>query len=78
MTRNEPTKTIGEPEDQLILAVFIRARLDLLYGSQRLRLDAAAFFRREGIDPESVQLAWADAAKVGRPARSQNGQQAAA
>lgn len=49
MVRNEPAKTVGEPEDQLILAVFIRARLDLLHAGPKWRRDADAFFRREGM-----------------------------
>lgn len=65
-----PQYATDDPWDRLHRAIYRRARLDLLYGGQRLAADAEAFFRRVGVSPERVREAWVGKKKVGRPRKA--------
>lgn len=64
-----PQFETDDPWEALHRAIYVRARLDLIYAGQRWAEDAEAFFWRKGIDPAKVREAWAGRKKKGRPRR---------
>jgi hypothetical protein len=57
VTFNTPKTSHWSPEEQLIIAVYIRARQDLLARSKKRRREAEDFFRLEGLDlPKSLNF----------------------
>jgi hypothetical protein len=50
VTVNTPSTSDLTPEEQLIIAVYIRARQDLLARSEKRRREAEEFFRLDGLD----------------------------
>jgi hypothetical protein len=48
-----------EPEEYLVIAVYIRALEDLLYGrSDKMRKEAEEFFRSDGFNVEEIKQVW--------------------
>lgn len=56
--RTEPGLFTSDPEIELILAVYRRARLDLIYARGKWQRDAEVFLRNEGFNLEAVRAAW--------------------
>lgn len=52
-----------EPAEEFIIAVYERARLDVVNGRGSIRRKAEWFLRAEGFDPEKIRQAWKDKEK---------------
>lgn len=61
-----------EPEIELILAVYRRARLDAVYGTGSTRRQADWFLLAEGFNPDAIRAAWAGRPAQGRPRKVGN------
>lgn len=53
--KNCPLDIGLDPEGALIVAVYLRARLDLWARSKGIRWDAEQFFRLQGLDPDLIR-----------------------
>lgn len=54
--RSNPTDLSIEPEIQLIMAVYLRAKHDLVAKSERLRTRARLFFEADGWDVSKIKV----------------------
>lgn len=54
--RSNPTELSIEPEVQLIVAVYLRAKYDLSAKSERLRTQARLFFEADGWDVSKIKV----------------------